>query len=175
MITGEYKGASLGTLAVGLAVAVAAVAWLGFGDDDVDEPAPPSTAETVAAFPEGAIDGPVMRHLPPLGEESEAAEIRGTLVLEGDCLLVDSPWGERYPIVWPAGTTWDPAGEAVVLHSGERLAVGSDIQGGGGYSGASGLSASLGDEAAALAEMCVEGEFEEVAYLGNTPDAVRPG
>ena len=177
MITGEYKGASLGTLAVGLTVAVGLVVWLGAGDDD-EQPAPGSpttTTEAVAAFPDGAIDGPVMRHLPPLEEESEAAEIQGTLVLEGDCLLVDSPWGERYPIVWPAGTTWDAEDEAVVLHSGERLAVGSDIQGGGGYSGAGGLSARLGDEVAALAEMCVEGEFEEVAYLGNTPDAVRPG
>ncbi|MAM31027.1 MAG: hypothetical protein CL411_01215 [Acidimicrobiaceae bacterium] len=115
MITGEYKGASLGTLAAGLTVAVGLVVGLGVGDDEQPAPASP-TAD--AAFPDGTVDGPVMRHLPPFDAASDAAEILGTLALEGECLLLVLPQGSRFPIVWPAGTTWDPEGQAVVLHSG---------------------------------------------------------
>ena len=31
----------------------------------------------------------------------------------------------------------------------------------------------LGDEVAALADRCVDGDIDEVAYLENTPDAVQ--
>ena len=151
MITGEYKGASLGTLAVGLAVADAKP------HDEAD----------------GTIDGPVMRHLPPFGAASDAAEILGTLVLEDACLLLVSLQGSRFPIVWPAGTTWDAEGQAVVLHSDTRVEIGSDIEGTGGYADTEQLVDWLGDEVAARADSCVDGDIDEVAYLENTPDAVQ--
>ena len=170
MITGEYKGASLGTLAAGLTVAVGLVVGLGVGDDEQPAPASP-TAD--AAFPDGTVDGPVMRHLPPFDAASNAAEILGTLALEGECLLLVLPQGSRFPIVWPAGTTWDPEGQAVVLHSGERLMIDSDIEGTGGYAGVEQVMGWLGDEVAKLATSCAQGEVDEVAYLENTPDAVQ--
>ena len=170
MITGEYKGVSLGTLAVGLTVAVGLVVGLGVDDDEQPAPASP-TAD--AAFPDGTIDGPVMRNLPPFDAVSDAAEILGTLVLEGECLLLVSLQGSRFPIVWPAGTTWDAEGQAVVLHSGERVVIGSDIEGTGGYADTVQLVGWLGDEVATLATSCAQGDVDEVAYLGNTPDAVQ--
>ncbi|HAB56760.1 MAG: hypothetical protein CL433_04600 [Acidimicrobiaceae bacterium] len=170
MITGEYKGASLGTLAIALTVAVGLVVGLGVSDDE--QPAPTSTAAD-SAFPDGTIDGPVMRHLPPFDAASDAAEILGTLVLEGECLLLISLQGSRLPIVWPAGATWDAEDQAVVLHSDERFSIDSNIEGTGLYADTEQVVSWLGDEAAALAATCVEGEFDEVAYLENTPDAVR--
>lgn len=182
MKPGEFRALSLGSLVVILAIAIGWTLVRGDGDEPADTVADAGTAAAPAStttpaaedsFPEGTIDGPVMRYLPPLTDESDMAEIRGTLVLEGDCLLVDSPWDTRFPVVWPAGTTWDAEGEAVVLHSGERFEIGSEIRGGGGYGGAGGLAEWLGDEVAALAAMCVEGDYEEVAFLGNTPRSVR--
>lgn len=170
MITGEYKGASLGTLAVGLTVAVGLVVGLGIGDDEQLAPASP-TAD--AAFPDGTIEGPVMRHLPPFDAASDADEIHGTLILEGECLLLMSPQGSRFPIVWPAGTMWDAEGQAVVLHSGEQVVIGSDIEGTGGYADTEQLVEWLGDEVAARADSCVGGDIDEVVYLENTPGAVR--
>ena len=114
-----------------------------------------------------------MRHLPPFDAASNTAEIHGTLVLEGECLLLMSPQGSRFPTVWPAGTMWDAEGQAVVLHSGERLVIGSDIEGTGGYADTEQLMGSLGDEAAARADSCVDVDTDEVAYLENTPDAVQ--
>ena len=35
------------------------------------------------------------------------------------------------------------------------------------------LTDELGDEAAARADSCVDGDTDEVAYLENTPDAVQ--
>ncbi|MEL0000033.1 MAG: hypothetical protein VW623_07975 [Acidimicrobiaceae bacterium] len=170
MITGEYKGASLGTLVVGLTLAVGLVVGLGVGDDE--QPAPASSTVD-AAFPDGTIDGPVMRHLPPFDAASDAAEILGTLVLEDACLLLVSLQGSRFPIVWPAGTTWDAEGQAVVLHSDARVEIGSDIEGTGGYADTEQVVRWLGDEVAELAERCVESEVDEVVYLENTPDAVQ--
>ncbi|HAI64327.1 MAG TPA: hypothetical protein DDY35_04760 [Acidimicrobiaceae bacterium] len=166
MITGEYKGASLGTLTL----AVGLVVGLGVGDDEQPTPASP-TADAV--FPDGTIDGPAMRHLPPFDMASDAAEIRGTLVLEGECLLLMSLQGARFPIAWPASTMWDAEGQVVVLHSGERVVIGSDIEGAGGYADTKQVVRWLGDEVAALADRCVDGDIDEVAYLENTPDAVQ--
>jgi hypothetical protein len=106
-----------------------------------------------------------MRHLPPFDAASDTAEIHGTLVLEGECLLLMSLQGSRFPIVWPAGTTWDAEGQAVVLHSGERVVIGSDIEGTGGYADTEQLVDWLGDEVAARADSCVDGDVDEVAYL----------
>ena len=170
MITGEHKGVSLGTLAVGLTVAVGLVVGLGVGGDEQPAPASPTVD---AAFPDGTIDGPVMRNLLPSDAASDTAEIFGTLVLEGECLLLVSLQGSRFPIVWPAGTTWDAEGQAVVLHAGERVVIGSDIEGTGGYADTEQLVGWLGDEVATLATSCAQGDVDEVAYLGNTPDAVQ--
>ncbi|MEL0141404.1 MAG: hypothetical protein VW800_13610, partial [Acidimicrobiaceae bacterium] len=56
---------------------------------------------------------------------------------------------------------------------GERVVIGSDIEGTGGYADTEQLVVWLGDEVAARADSCVDGDIDEVAYLENTPDAVQ--
>lgn len=55
------------------------------------------------------LDGPVMHHVGAYANEGEDAEVRGVVEIEGDCLYVAlDEVGERYPVVWPASTSWDP-------------------------------------------------------------------
>jgi hypothetical protein len=53
------------------------------------------------------------------------------------------------------------------------VVIGSDIEGTGGYADTEQLVDWLGDEVAARADSCVDGDIDEVAYLENTPDAVQ--
>jgi hypothetical protein len=68
---------------------------------------------------------------------------------------------------------WDAEVQAVVLHSGEQVVIGSDIEGTGGYADTEQLGGWLGDEVAARADSCVDGDTDDAAYLENTPDAVQ--
>jgi len=85
--------------------------------------------------PSEAIDGPVMRYPHPSDDtEQLAAPVSGVLQLEGQCLyVVSDEAGERYPIVWPAGTRWDEANTSVVSPTGQLMPIGSEVSGGGGY------------------------------------------
>ncbi len=82
-----------------------------------------------------ALDGPVMRYPEPASrDDREDAEVRGRPQLDGDCLyLAPDELDERYPVVWPAGTTWDADNESVISPSGSGMPVGGDVYGGGGY------------------------------------------
>ena len=67
-------------------------------------------------------------------DEGMAAEVRGVLQLEGSCLYVFlDEVGERYPVLWPAGTHWDGENNAVVPPAGAPMPIGSEVYGGGGY------------------------------------------
>ncbi|HWS59017.1 MAG TPA: hypothetical protein VN257_10790 [Actinotalea sp.] len=122
------------------------------------------------------LDGPVMRYPEaPSGGGGLDAEIRGRLVLEGDCLyLTVDELGERYPIVWPAGTTWDAEHTAVVSPTGAQMAVGRDVDGAGGYLGVADVERSLGPEAAALAARCLDNTYGEIAFVNNGDTAIAP-
>ncbi|MEM9465757.1 MAG: hypothetical protein AAGA90_10310 [Actinomycetota bacterium] len=136
--------------------------------ESAESPAPTTTE---VALPPGGLDGVVIRHAPPFDTGSDGAEIAGTIILERGCLLVAAAYGS-FPIVWPAGTTWDAEAAAVVLASGERIAIGDGIRGAGGYGSADGM-ATFGSDAAEAASRCAEGEYREVAMLGNDPDVVE--
>lgn len=66
--------------------------------------------------------------------ERRHALIEGTLVTRNGCVLLEQARGIAQPVVWPSGTSI--AGEdplTLELPSGERLAVGQKVSGGGGY------------------------------------------
>ncbi|MDO8107643.1 hypothetical protein Q6348_10590 [Isoptericola sp. b441] len=118
------------------------------------------------------LDGPVMRYTERSARGGMDALVRGRLVLEGDCLYLDGE--ERYPVVWPAGATWDGERSAVVSPNGAVLPVGTDVSGGGGYLSLADVEQVLGAEASQLAQRCVDNSDGEVAFFNNASDAVGP-
>lgn len=154
-----------------MAVIVAAfVLLLGCGSGEVSTGA--ETGSSVAA----GLDGPVMVHLEASANQGEGAEVRGVVEIEGDCLYVAlDEVGERYPVVWLAGTTWDPVAEEVLLESGESVGHGDSVYGGGGYKYLDDFAGVGGDDAVARAEQCVDNQYGEIAVVNNQPDGIRAG
>jgi hypothetical protein len=135
-----------------------------------------STAPSTGAVTENGVDGPVMRYPQPTSEAEElAAPVRGVLQLEGSCLyvFVDEA-GERYPVVWPAGTQWDDADESVISPNGERMPIGSRVVGGGGYFYVPDVERIAGPVASALASQCVDNLYGEIAIVNNVDSAIGP-
>ena len=97
---------------------------------------PSSPAAPEPAVPPPADTGPVIAALEP-AEVMPAARVRGTLVLERGCLLVESRTvpgdTSRNVVMWPAGTTWDAEARSVVVDERNRYRVGGEVDGGGGY------------------------------------------
>jgi hypothetical protein len=124
-----------------------------------------------------AVDGPVMRH-PNRSEieEGPAAQVRGVLELDQDCLYIaPDQVGERYPILWPASTTWNPDANAVVLPAGQSVAIGGSVSGGGGYFYAEDIERLAGKYAFELAARCVDNQYGEIAVVNNYDSAISPG
>jgi len=121
-----------------------------------------------------AVDGPVLRHPASSGGgDGMAAEVRGVLELEGDCLYVAlDEVGERYPIVWPAGTRWDADTQTIVTPDGESLSAGDEVYGGGGYLYVDDVDRLAGADAAALARRCVDNTYGEIAVVNNSDSAI---
>lgn len=102
-----------------------------------------------------------------------AAEIRGVLQLEGSCIYVTSGGtGERYPILWPAETTWDAENTAVVPPVGAPIPTGGAVLGGGGYMHVSNIDRLAGSAASELAYQCVDNPHDEVAVVNNQDSAI---
>lgn len=121
------------------------------------------------------LDGPVMRYPTSASDGGVDAEVKGRLELAGDCLYIAfDEVRERYPVVWPAGTTWDAEDQAVVGPSTTRMPVGSEVYGGGGYYKVEDVKRSLGAEAEALAASCVDNTYGEVAFINNEKGAIGP-
>jgi hypothetical protein len=122
------------------------------------------------------LDGPVMRY--PASESQPGgsdAEVRGRLELDGECLYVAlDEVGERYPIVWPAGTTWNAETQSVISPMGTRMEIGSNVYGGGGYRYLADVALMLGADAEARAKNCVDNTYGEIAFVNNRRDAIRP-
>ncbi len=124
------------------------------------------------------VVGPVMRHpqRAEIGEDQLDAEVRGVLELEQDCLYVAlDEVGERYPILWPSSTTWNPGTNTVVLPSGQSIAIGDSVYGGGGYFYVDDIERLAGEEAAELAARCVDNDYGEIAVVNNADLAIAPG
>ena len=130
----------------------------------------PSTAITA-----GSVDGPVVGWPLPYSLEGTDAEVGGVLVLRGDCLQfeygADAEAG-YLPIVWPAGTAWDPDRLEVVLPAGDRIGIGATVAGGGGYPYADGFG-SFDEDARALLQSCADNEWNEVAAFNNRLGAIE--
>lgn len=120
------------------------------------------------------LDGPVMRY-PVRSEtnEGEGAEIFGVVQVEGECLYLamEEPV-QRFPVVWPAGTMWDPDSQLVTLPNGDQVGLTDEVYGGGGYGYIDSVKTLLGRDAAALAERCVDNEYGEIAMVNNSDDAI---
>lgn len=131
----------------------------------------PTTSTIVDAT---SVDGPVMRYpFPSTDEVGMAAEIRGILQLEGACLyVVDDVSGERYPLLWPAQTTWDAEDMSVIPPGGKPIPVGVRLLGGGGFLNVSQIERLAHSAAYDLARKCVDNAYDEVAVFNNRPDAV---
>lgn len=147
------------SIALGLAVTLAA-----------------ACSDSSAGTTSAVLDGPVIRYPEPdTSEGGEGASVEGQLVLDGDCLYVAGhDGGERYPIVWPAGTSWDSASESVISPSGARMPVGSAVSGGGGTHYVEYVGSSISDDAEALVRRCVDNTNSEVAFVNNNDDAIGP-
>lgn len=133
--------------------------------------ATPSDGPSAESLGGESIDGPVVRHSrPPDTDLRMLALIAGTLELENGCLYLRSDAGDvRYSVQWPWRTGWDDARQVVVLPNGVELAVGSRVEGGGGYFG---TAAGSDDPAAQALAQC---GGSEVAVFNNQPDAAGPG
>jgi len=108
----------------------------------------------------GGVDGPVLTSGRGSGGGDDA-EVKGTVILEDECLMLQFE-DNRYPVVWPAGTRWQPEPPAVLLASG-TVPIGGEVYGGGGYYSAEHL-VSLPDEVTEAAAACV-GPTGEVAVF----------
>ena len=129
-----------------------------------------------SAAPGEAIDGPVMRY-PHRSDDTEqlAALVSGVLQLEGPCLyVVSDEAGERYPIVWPAGTRWDEANTSVISPTGELMPIGGEVSGGGGYFHVAEVEKLVSPEAASLASNCADNQYGEIAMVNNLDTGIGP-
>ena len=100
----------------------------------------------------GGLDGPVISHSGRPSLDGQDAEVRGVLQLDEDCLyLAPADIDERYPVIWPRGTRWNPALQAVSLPNGQTVQIGEEVAGGGGYPDIGDVERLSGVDSAALA------------------------
>lgn len=93
------------------------------------------------------------------------AQVGGTLAAADGCVLFEQG-GSRFPVVWPSGTSVAGTDPLVIeLPSGERLDLGDQVLGGGGYLSAETLSIDVPDA-------CLN-EHGEVAVFNPDDDPVR--
>ena len=100
------------------------------------------------------------------------AEVRGTVEMRGECLVLvqeDAPDAPAYPVIWPAGTSWQEDPPAVVLESGEVVELGTAVLGGGGYLQRDHIEESAGSAVADAADRCT-GETGEIAFFNRGSD-----
>ena len=126
----------------------------------------------------GSVDGPVLTSQPQLVDRGDnAAEVRGTVELDGDYLLLvsdDAPGVPGYPVVWSSGTRWQPDPPAVVLADGTVVALGERVGGGGGYVQPDDPPPGTGADVVAGAAACV-GDTGEVAFINPGSQVTAPG
>ena len=152
---------------------LAVVALVSCGDPAMSNTADQQTspaASSNGAVTQTAVVGPVMRY--PMRSNDNmgmAALIRGVLQLEGMCLYIAAidVVGERYPVLWPGGTTWDEQSKSVVLPVGAPIPIGSRVEGGGGFLYVSDVERLAGPDASARAASCVDNTYGEIAVFNN--------
>ncbi len=140
-----------------------------------DSPTSTPTPSTISDR-EAAVDGPVMRYpQPSSSKEGMAAMVQGVLQLEAGCLyIVQSDIGQRFPVLWPAGTRWDEQNQTVVSPVGEVMQMGDPVEGGGGFLYVADVERLAGSAASALAAECVDNTYSEIAVVNNIDTAIGP-
>lgn len=134
-----------------------------------------ATSSTTAAEAR-AIDGPVMRYQETSSASGKLATLlSGVLQLDGDCLyLVQDAIGERFPVLWPAGTQWDEPNQSVVSPVGDIMRIGGAVEGRGGYFYLSDVGLLAGTAARNLAARCVDNSYSQTAVVDNVGTAIGP-
>jgi hypothetical protein len=102
------------------------------------------------------------------------ALIVGTLLLdvESGCLLLVGAEGVGFPVVWPAGTSWQADPPGVILADGQLVELGMAVRGGGGFVPRDFIERKAGSEVADAAAACA-GPTGEIA-LFDLGSAVTP-
>jgi hypothetical protein len=139
-----------------------------------DEPTRPA-ASSNGAVAQSAVTGPVMRY-PRRSNDKEgmAALISGVLQLEGMCLYIATDVvGQRYPVLWPGGTTWDEQNSSVIPPVGAPIPIGSRVEGGGGFLHVSDVQRLAGPDASARASSCADNSYGEIAVFNNQDTAAE--
>lgn len=120
-----------------------------------------------SALGSGGVDGPLIVAAP--SNDAQDALISGTIILEGDCLYIARD-DVRYPVVWPNGSRWEDAAQAIVLPGGVAVEPGDVVEGGGGFAQPDRVGATAGPDGQALAEQCAEPPSGEVAIFNANGD-----
>jgi hypothetical protein len=115
---------------------------------------------------EPSVDGPLLVSGSGDGSGNDAM-VAGKVAFEDGCLLLAG-----MPVVWPEGTTWDAEAQEVVLRNGDRVTMGDEVSGGGGYPYADTLTDVIGERGARLAAECA-GPTNEVAFFNAGSEVVR--
>jgi hypothetical protein len=108
--------------------------------------------------------GPVLTSPRPalFGAGGMAAILEGTLAFDGDCLRLIR--GDiEYPVVWPAGASWEPDPPSVVL-LGQSIEPGATVSGEGGYLSRDHVEQRAGSQVADAAARCA-GSTGEIAFF----------
>ena len=106
------------------------------------------------------VDGPVLAapQLPPVGKRTGwEAVVSGTVVFDENagCLYLGNSSGDRFPVVWPGGASWQADPPAVRL-KGQLIEPGMYVIGGGGYVSYKTVQLVLGIAVADAAQACAD-------------------
>lgn len=147
-------------------------------DDDDDESTTTMSAVNTTPRPDtsspatGSIGGPVLTSpARPLSEtDGMGADVMGMLRFDDstNCLLMKLEV-VRFPLIWPAGTSWQEDPPAVVLKDGETIVPGTLVYGGGGYLHRGHVEQVAGAVVADAAERCA-GPTGEIAFFNIESD-----
>jgi len=156
-----------------LAIALLLVATA-CGNSGSSGPAKVIPTSSTTAEEARAIDGPVMRYQDASSASGGLSTLlSGVLQLEGNCLyLFQASLDQRFPILWPSGTTWDAANQSVISPAGDALHMGDSLEARGGYFFLSDIHLLAGTAASNRALECLDGD--QIAVIKNTADAITP-
>ena len=137
---------------------------------------PKETAPTTTTAEQAlAVDGPLLRYPHPSSASANLATLlQGKLQLDGDCLYLVVGQVGRFPIVWPAGTQWNPQSKSVVSSTGAEMGMGSSVTGRGGYFYLSDVDLLVGAVARSIAGDCLDNPWGQIVVIRNEEKAIGP-
>ncbi len=167
---GRQRRLTLRNVALALLLLTAACG----SSDSNSTPAVVVTSSTTAEEAK-AIDGPLMRYPQTSSPSANLGTLlTGVLQLDAGCLYLVQANGQRYPILWPAGTRWDDPNRSVVSPAGEVMPMGGQVEGRGGFFFLSDVQLLGGTAASNLAASCVDNSDNQVAVTENVDTAIGP-